>query len=84
MLTGLALDLTGLVVTLGDGGGEVTVGGNHEKGDISLGGTGNHVLDEISMTGGIDDGVVLSGGEELLQIALKREGVSIQDFGPHQ
>jgi len=30
--------------------------GNHEDGDIGLGGTGNHILDEVSMSGGIDDG----------------------------
>ena len=44
VLAGLALDLTGLVVALGDGGGEVTVGGDHEKGDIGLGGTGDPVV----------------------------------------
>jgi len=66
VLTGLSLNFTGLVVTLLDGGGEVTVGGDHEETDISLGGSGDHVLDEITVTGGIDDGVVPSVGEELL------------------
>ena len=66
MLAGLALDLTGLVVALLDGGGEVTVGGDHEEGDVSLGGAGNHVLDEVTVTGGVDDGVVPVVGEELL------------------
>mmetsp|Transcript_33515 Transcript_33515/g.60545 ORF Transcript_33515/g.60545 Transcript_33515/m.60545 type:complete len:323 (+) Transcript_33515:704-1672(+) len=66
VLASLALDLTGLVVTLLDGGGEVTIGGNHEEADIGLGGTGNHVLDEISMARGINDGVVPVVGEELL------------------
>jgi len=66
VLAGLALDFTSLVVALLDGGDEVTIGGNHEDGDIGLGGAGNHVLDEIAMAGGIDDGVVPLLGEELL------------------
>jgi hypothetical protein len=36
VLAGLALDLSGLGVTLGDGRGEVTVGWDHEKADIGL------------------------------------------------
>jgi len=36
---------------------------DHEDGDISLGGTGNHVLDEISMSWGINDGE--DGGSRL-------------------
>ena len=43
-----------------------TIGWNHQQGDIGLGGAGNHVLDEIAMAGGIDDGVVPLGGVELL------------------
>ena len=66
VLASLALDLTGLVVATLDGGDEVTIGGNHQAGNIGLGGTGNHVLDEIAMAGGIDDGVVPLLGEELL------------------
>jgi len=66
VLAGLALDLTGLVVTLLDGGGEVTVSWDHEDTDISLGGAGNHVLDEITVTWGVNDGVVVVVGEELL------------------
>jgi len=67
VLTSLALDLSGLVVALGDGGLEATnVGGNHEKSNIGLGGTSDHVLDEVSVAGGIDDGVVETLGEELL------------------
>jgi hypothetical protein len=66
VLAGLTLDFSSLVVTLLDGGGEVTVGGNHEQADISLGSTGNHVLDEISVAWGINDGVVPSSGEEFL------------------
>jgi len=49
-----------------DCGGEVTVGGNHEQSHVSLGGTGDHVLDEITVTGGINDGVVPLLGVELL------------------
>merc|ERR1711881_381392 len=67
VLTGLALDLTGLVVALLDSGNEVTVGGHHEHTNISLGGTGDHVLDEVTVTGGIDHGVVPMVGEELLR-----------------
>ena len=66
MLASLALDFTGLVVATLDGGDEVTIGGNHQASNIGLGGTGNHVLDEIAMAGGIDDGVVPLLGEELL------------------
>ena len=49
-----------------DGGGEVTVGRDHDHGDISLGGTGNHVLDEVAVARGIDDGVVPLLSEEFL------------------
>ena len=66
VLAGLALDLPGLVVALLDGGGEVTVGGDHEQRDVSLGGAGDHVLDEIAVSRGVDDGVVPLLGEELL------------------
>jgi len=48
--------LTGLAV-LGEASFETTdIGGDHENGGISLGGTSDHVLDEISVTWGIDDG----------------------------
>ena len=63
---GTHLDLVGLVVTLLNGGGEVTVSGDHEEAHVGLGGAGNHVLDEIAMTGGINDGVVPVVREELL------------------
>jgi hypothetical protein len=39
--------------------------GNDENGTISLGGTSDHVLDEITVTGGIDDGDHVLGGLEL-------------------
>merc|ERR1719215_825297 len=50
VLTSLTLDLTGLVVTTLDGGGEVTIGGDHDHGDIGLGSSGDHILDEISVS----------------------------------
>jgi len=37
---------------------------DHENGSIGLGGTGDHVLDEISVTRGINDGEDASGGLE--------------------
>mmetsp|Transcript_13879 Transcript_13879/g.17117 ORF Transcript_13879/g.17117 Transcript_13879/m.17117 type:complete len:249 (+) Transcript_13879:866-1612(+) len=66
VLTSLSLDLTSLVVALGNGSGEVTICWHHDQGHIGLGGTGNHVLDEVTMAWGIDDGVVPLLGEELL------------------
>lgn len=66
VLASLALYLSGLVVTLGDGSDEITVGRNHEKSDISLRSTSDHVLDEITMARCIDDGVVVGVCEELL------------------
>jgi hypothetical protein len=57
--------LTGLAI-LGDTSLELTsTGGNDENGAISLGGTSDHVLDEITVTGGIDDGDHVLGGLEL-------------------
>lgn len=57
--------LTGLAI-LGDTSLELTsTGGNDEDSAISLGGTSDHVLDEITMTGGIDDGDVVLGSLEL-------------------
>ena len=51
--------LAGLTV-LGDTGLELTsTGGNDENGAVSLGGTSDHVLDEITVTGGVDDGDVV-------------------------
>jgi len=67
VLTGLAGDLTGGAVALLDGGLETTlVGGDHEKSDISLGRASEHVLDEVTVAGGINHGVVVVLGEELL------------------
>lgn len=57
--------LSGLTV-LGNTGLELTdTGGNDEDGTVSLGGTGDHVLDEVSVTGGVNDGDLVPGGLEL-------------------
>jgi len=57
--------LTSLAI-LGDTSLELTsTGGNDENGTISLGGTSDHVLDEITVTRGIDDGDHVLGGLEL-------------------
>jgi len=51
---------------LGDSGLELSgLGRDHEDGTVGLGGSGDHVLDEISVSGGIDDGVVMLLGLEL-------------------
>merc|ERR1712032_1219724 len=69
VLAGLALDDTLLVVALGDGSDEVTISRDHDDGNIGLRGTGDHVLDEILVARGINDGVVVLGGVELLGLA---------------
>ena len=47
--------LTGLAI-LGDTSLELTsTGSNDENSAVGLGGTSNHVLDEVTVTGGIDD-----------------------------
>mmetsp|Transcript_8291 Transcript_8291/g.10057 ORF Transcript_8291/g.10057 Transcript_8291/m.10057 type:complete len:316 (+) Transcript_8291:679-1626(+) len=72
MLTRLALHLTSLVVALLDGSGEVTIGRHHEEGDVSLGGAGNHILDKVTVTGGVNNGVMPLLSEELLGGARDR------------
>jgi len=50
---------TGLTI-LGDTGFEFTsTGGDDENGTISLGGSSDHVLDEVTMTRGINDGEIV-------------------------
>merc|ERR1712176_1491508 len=66
VLARLALDLAGLVVALGDGRREVTVRGNHDQRHVRLRRAGDHVLDEVAVARGIDDGVVPLLGVELL------------------
>ena len=57
--------LTGLTI-LGDTSFEFTsTGGDDENGAISLGSTSDHVLDEITVTGGVNDGNIVAGGLEL-------------------
>ena len=57
--------LTGLSV-LGDSGLESSLGGvDDENGNIGLGGSGDHVLDEITVSRGINDGEGVLGGLEL-------------------
>jgi len=57
--------LTGLTV-LGDTSLELTSGrGDDEDGAIGLRGTSDHVLDEVTVTRGIDDGEVVLGSLEL-------------------
>lgn len=57
--------LTSLTI-LGDTGLELTsTSGNDENGAISLGSTSNHVLDEVTMTWGVNDGDEVLGSLEL-------------------
>jgi len=54
------------LAVLGDTSFELTnTGGDDEDGAIGLGGTGDHVLDEITVTGGVNDGDVELVGLEL-------------------
>ena len=71
MLTGLTLLNTGLRVGLGDGSLETSLlSGDKKKTNISGGGSGDHVLDVILVSGSIDDSVVVLVGEELLGVTL--------------
>ena len=57
--------LTSLPI-LGDTSFEFTsAGSDDENGTVSLGGTRDHVLDEVTMAGGVDDGDIVLGGLEL-------------------
>ena len=71
MLAGLALDLAGLVVAALDRRHEVPVGRDHDERNVGLSRTGDHVLDEVAVTRGINDGVVPLLREELLRRAPK-------------
>merc|ERR1719204_190553 len=42
-----------------------STGGNDQDSAISLGGTSDHVLDEVTMSGGINDGHIVLGSLEL-------------------
>merc|ERR1719424_126895 len=72
MLASLTLDLTSLVVTLGNGGGEVTIGWDHDESHVSLGGTRDHVLDEVAMPRGVNHSVMPLGRVELFGCASNR------------
>lgn len=57
--------LTGLAV-LGDTSLELTsTGSDNENSAVGLGSTSNHVLDEVTVTGGVNDGDVVLGSLEL-------------------
>eukprot|EP01084_Bolivina_argentea_P018877 35122_1 len=64
MLPRLALDLARLVVALGDGRREVPVSRYEKQRHVGLRGTSDHVLDEVTVPGGVDDGVVPVRGEK--------------------
>merc|ERR1719407_412416 len=72
VLAGLTLDLAGLVVTALDRRHEVPVRRHHDDRNVGLSRTGDHVLDEVTVTRGIDDGVVPLLSEELLRRARDR------------
>merc|ERR1719333_2098357 len=72
VLASLALDLAGLVVAALDRRHEVTVRRHHDNRDVGLGRTRDHVLDEVTVTRRIDDGVVPLLREELLRRARDR------------
>ena len=69
MLASLTLDLAGLVVAALDRRHEVTVRRHHDDGNVGLSRTGDHVLDEVAVSRGINDGVVPLLREELLRRA---------------
>merc|ERR1719510_596516 len=57
--------LPGLAI-LGDAGLELSSSrGDDEHSAVSLGGSGDHVLDEVTMSGGVDDGDIVLGSLEL-------------------
>merc|ERR1719451_122651 len=58
MLSCLALDLTCFVVALRDSSREITITWHHDQGAISLRSTGDHILNEVSMTWSINDVIV--------------------------
>ena len=58
MLASLALDLTCLMIALGNGCGEVTINWDHDQGEVSLRRLSDHVLDEVTMAWCVNDGDV--------------------------
>mmetsp|Transcript_115941 Transcript_115941/g.328109 ORF Transcript_115941/g.328109 Transcript_115941/m.328109 type:complete len:489 (+) Transcript_115941:80-1546(+) len=69
VLPRLALDLSSLVVAPGDRRRKIAVGRHHDERDVRLRCARDHVLDEITVPGGVDDGVVPLRGEEFLRRA---------------
>merc|ERR1719223_1965100 len=92
MLAGLSLNFTSLVVALGNGCGEITVSRNHDQRHICLRGPSDHVLDEIAVARGINDGVVpllcvellgsASNGHTTLALLLLPVHVESKSEGP--
>mmetsp|Transcript_68936 Transcript_68936/g.164438 ORF Transcript_68936/g.164438 Transcript_68936/m.164438 type:complete len:311 (+) Transcript_68936:586-1518(+) len=71
VLTGLTFVDSKLGVGLGNGGFETSLLGRNQKHtNIGSGRSGDHVLDVILVAGGIDDGVMVVLGEELLGVTL--------------
>ena len=66
MLMGLTLYFTNLVVSLSNSNGEVLITRNHDEGHICLGGTSDHVLDELAVTWSINSSEMQFLGRELL------------------
>mmetsp|Transcript_16605 Transcript_16605/g.26323 ORF Transcript_16605/g.26323 Transcript_16605/m.26323 type:complete len:454 (+) Transcript_16605:173-1534(+) len=67
VVTGLTLDGVGGTITFLNGNLETTlVGGHHENRYVGLRGTGNHVFDEVTVSRGVDDSVMVVGCVELL------------------
>merc|ERR1719223_2456471 len=58
MLPGLTLNFTSLVVAFGNSSGEIAITWDHDHSHICLRCPSDHVLDEISVTWRIDDGVM--------------------------
>jgi hypothetical protein len=65
--------LTGLTV-LGDTSLELTgAGSDDEDGAVGLGGTSDHVLDEVTVAGGVNDGDIVPRGLELPEGDIDRD-----------
>ena len=65
--------LTGLAI-LGDTSLELTsTSGNDEHGAVGLGGTSDHVLDEVTVTRSVDDGDIVLGSLELPEGNVDRD-----------
>merc|ERR1719428_432941 len=69
VLSRLALNLARLVVALRNRRREVAVRGDHDESNVSLRGARNHVLDEVTVTRRIDDGVMPPVSEEFFSRA---------------